>query len=723
MEHSEKEQIIGDNEIVELRNQRQLFSLSNLTSTINFRREITYWEQIVCAGYNPYEKRLEAVVNVKRAWGYNGNLCSRGSLEYVKFFVDFKDGSGFHDMGYTSFKVADISDAPAGPQHPVSYLAFMYIDDSAYKKFLDCNHAVIPTLRAVLSWNAVPNFNPFQVPHYGNHLQVDIQLAKLFFIPFFDFAQLVNNDVLINHFHTDQIIKLKEAYVEDADTIYRVNTANQIPDHRTFYSSIGASLNTAINFSKASSVLSVTDFDKYHIDFSQFLNFFNGAGKEANTDFEELTCVGLNPAADKLGAVIHIKKSTGFNGSLCTKGSNEHVAFWADWNNDGIFDQHLGTVSLNIHDISNIPANGLYYNVLLPVDVSQRLKHCNAANIIRVRAVLSWESLPSTTNPDLLNHWGNYKDALVQLRPSNAKGQGVQADLTFVGGANRKFIDDTTHLYLYQAGISDADHNRPWGGSITFHGIIDRDGFNGVIKYRILYKKWGESDTSYQPVSISETFHYDDFSATPTDYYDTQINVPDGWFEYKPNPAGLHLYSYDNRLATWNAGALTDGTYTICFVYTDELGTEQKADEFSIIICNKGMSVSAAANASVDMASDLDLVIDGGDCHSYTSDDDVIDGHLRAVHPYFASWSLVLEPTSHSHGISPSPAGSTYNGVGDANLVWSLDTDQADAAHPFKKLDPCGYTVSLIANTRVILNSSLDRPSYGPKAIGFAKLS
>jgi hypothetical protein len=87
------------------------------------------------------------------------------------------------------------------------------------------------------------------------------------------------------------------------------------------------------------------------------------------------------------------------------------------------------------------------------------------------------------------------------------------------------------------------------------------------------------------------------------------------------------------------------------------------------------------------------------------------------VHPYFASWSLVLEPVSHTHGVKPAPEARSYSASGDngdANAIWTLNT---------APLDPCGYTVSLSAHTRVILNSNPGYfPYYGPKAVGFAKL-
>jgi predicted lactoylglutathione lyase len=706
-------------ELLKLANERQTFLLGNIASKLGLleipaiQQGNTDSEEVVCAGYNPYYKRLEAVVNVKQPTGYNGNLCSIGSREFVRFFVDFKDGAGFRNMGYTSFKVANISNNPAGPQHPLSYVAYLVIDDRRHRRFLDCEHAVIPTMRAVLSWNTVPSINPNVMPTFGNRIDADIQLARPIFFRPVDFGEIFKGPNLMKLIDVESDIKLKEPVAEKLDVIHKLNKEAGVPDHRTFYSTLGVSINSSYNFNKASSILEMNDITELDIDFASFMEFFNGAGKKADVNYEELTCVGLNSARDSLGAVIQIKKKVGYLGNLCSTGSNEHVAFWADWNNNGTFDEYLGTVSLNVHDIKNAPAGGLFYNVLLPVDFSRRLLPCNTPRIIRVRAVLSWESLPSATNPNQLNHYGNYKDALVQLRPAVFQGTGIHAAIHRVGNADRDMIHPLNHLYNYS--VSPTIHNnRPWGGAVTFNGIIDRNGFNGVIKYRLLYKKITELDSAYKPVATSVTIEMDDLATLALPYDDFQTD-PNGWFVYKQNPA-INLYNVDNYLATWEAGSLADGKYTIRFVHTDELGNEQIADQFSITICNKGMNVSFTANASVDVASDLDLVIDGGDCHSYTAANSVIQGHLRAVHPYFAVWSLELEPASHTHGAAPSPGSRSYSFVadtGDGNAAWTLDT---------APLDPCGYTVSLRGYTRVILNSDLDYYRYGPKAVGFAKL-
>src|SRR5260370_15060099 len=141
-----------------------------------------------------------------------------------------------------------------------------------------------------------------------------------------------------------------------------------------------------------------------------------------NTAFEELTCVGLNPPTDTFGAIIHVKRPGGYAGDLCSAGSQEYVAFWADWDGDGVFEAYIGTASVGVHDISTIPAGGLYYSVLLPAAVGDHLQACSAPNVINLRAVLSWAVPPSTVDPDAVPFWGNRLAALVQARPGQGTG-------------------------------------------------------------------------------------------------------------------------------------------------------------------------------------------------------------------------------------------------------------------------------------------------------------
>jgi hypothetical protein len=695
--------------------ERNTFLIKQLISPLAGKSN-THWEEITCVGYNPNSHRLEAVVSIKQSSGYNGGLCTNASLEYVRFFVDFKDGGGYRDMGMASFKAADISDVPPGPQHPLKYMVSIQLDDAKYRKFINCHTAVIPRVRAILSWNTIPTGDPNQTPHYGNVFEADIQLEKKAILlgSIFGKSDLLTIPKFVD---LEATVPVKLPPIPDPGPLLEAYKKAGVPTHRALYSTIGSQIHSTMNFSKAAATFNFNDIKKLKVDINELLPFYNTDQHNADISFEEVTCVGLNTETDTLGVVVHIKKANGYSGDLCHKGSTEHVAFWADWNNNGTFDEYLGTQSFETHDITNIPAGGLFYNVALPINVSGRLKQCNQPNIIRIRAVLSWESLPSTTNPNALNTWGNSKDSLVQLRPG--KADGIFAVITRVGNADRVLIHPTQHLYNYNAVAPGTNNNRPWGGVVNFKGIIDKNGFGGVVKYRIRYKNFGASDLTYSTVASSETnYLVNTLLPFPACFIsNTQLADADGWFVYQPD-APSHIFSNDdNHLANWNTSGLSDGTYTLRFEYTDEFGNPVIGDEFSIIVTNKGMSVSPTANAVVDTAYNLDLVIDGGDCHSYTPADNIIHGHVRAVHDYFALWSIELQPTSHTHGIYPSPNSRTYSSLGDhgdANTPWTLDTI---------KLDPCGYTVSLMARTRVILDSNIGYlPLYGPKAVGFAKL-
>ena len=142
-----------------------------LSEKLDFSGNV-FWEEITCVGYNPQTVTLEAVVAIKQVSGYSGGLCSAGSKEFVRFFVNY--GAGFEDLGYTSFDVHDIPDL-GGPLHPIEYMVRLPLPDSGHRRC--CGTAVIPTVRAVLSWNTPPLSDPNVLNTFGNRLDAHIQLA------------------------------------------------------------------------------------------------------------------------------------------------------------------------------------------------------------------------------------------------------------------------------------------------------------------------------------------------------------------------------------------------------------------------------------------------------------------------------------------------------------------------------------------------------------------
>jgi hypothetical protein len=54
---------------------------------------------------------------------------------------------------------------------------------------------------------------------------------------------------------------------------------------------------------------------------------------------------------------------------------------------------------------------------VLPLDLTWFRRLCTEKGLHRVRAVLSWNTPPSTVDPDAVPHWGNRLDAHVHVLP------------------------------------------------------------------------------------------------------------------------------------------------------------------------------------------------------------------------------------------------------------------------------------------------------------------
>jgi hypothetical protein len=133
----------------------------------------TTYEEITCVGYNLERSQLEATVQIKRPTGYSGDLCSNGSIEYVRFFLDY--GGGWEDQGVVGFNVHDIpnsNDCNQDPTKPLSYVASLKIDP----KRRVCRRPVLPRVRAILSWQVVPPPDPNYPPVWGNVFEDNIQI-------------------------------------------------------------------------------------------------------------------------------------------------------------------------------------------------------------------------------------------------------------------------------------------------------------------------------------------------------------------------------------------------------------------------------------------------------------------------------------------------------------------------------------------------------------------
>lgn len=712
-------QVLEKLSIKELTHVRENFLAKVFTSELPKVQNITYWEELTCLGYYPELSELEAVVSIKRPTGYCGGLCANGSTEYVRFFVDWKDGKGFQDAGMADFKAYDISDAPPGPQHPLHYLAKMALDVTTHQDY--CLHAVLPKVRAVLSWNTAPSSDPFEMPLFGNELEADIQLETKVLKPIstildkgtglgYVVAKLATAET-----ETDLETAVPRVALIDKSLLQAYRKA-KVPDQRTLYSIAAPMLSTAKATAFQEAVMAdVNVLKEMNVNLEKVMGEIQST--QANISFEELACLGLNSHTDTLGAVIHVKKPCGYNGDLCKWGSKEHVAFWIDWNNDGNF-TYLDTVSIRVHDISSIPAEGLYYAVELPIDPTAYLEDCRHPNIVKVRSVLSWSSKPSDTDPDDLNTWGNRMDALVQIRPGKRlKPTELGYRLDYIGNV----LVTNINVLANPSTIHDTYHNRPWGGKVNFRGKFFNSEAAESVFFRMEYEdsnipgSWVPVNTQHTFVLLSTDVNGDLVASLKP------VNSADygGWFPYLADYVTDPYHPVDiasNVLAYWNTGAL-EGEFKVRLSYYHKNTPLNviHSNPITITLDNTFFGVNPDFGSVVDPAYTLDIVIDGGDCKTYP-ETSTVQGHLRVVDQYFGKWLLNVQPSSHVTG-SPvfTPAGgerevSSLIDEGDTNAAWSLS---------LSNLDPCGYTVRLRGVKRTIFNSETNIFHHMDKYVGF----
>lgn len=126
----------------------------------------TTFEQLMCAGFNPETRELQAVIQIKRNAGYSGGLCSAGSTEYVSFFAFF--GGSWQNLGTATVNVHDL--AAVTPGNPLMY-AVLRISNLTE---VACQNIAGVPLRAILSWQQQPTGPNFS-PVWGNVINTQVQ--------------------------------------------------------------------------------------------------------------------------------------------------------------------------------------------------------------------------------------------------------------------------------------------------------------------------------------------------------------------------------------------------------------------------------------------------------------------------------------------------------------------------------------------------------------------
>jgi hypothetical protein len=473
---------------------------SKLKPVYKLISDVTY-EQLTCVGYNPDTENMEATFAVKKPTGYSGDLCSAGSPEFIRFYLDHHDGAGFIDQGCVVVNVHDIpssKDCSGNSIFPINYVATLKKKPSA-SSF--CDTPKLPTLRAILSWNNEPPVNsPGWHPAWGGVMDCDVQLkpkSKPFHLHDFDLSKYFELAAVSPNLTIKQLSELVEFNIHDIipqpdpppfhELVKKYSKAN-VPASRFAYKTI----HNMIKFPASEITMqNKTILSGLKIEYESLIDKFGVLfpvdKSKANVDYEELECVGLDYNTENLVATIKIKKKAGYSGTLCDAGSKEYVAFWIDWN-DSCKWQYLNTVELKVHDI-NMPGDHLCYSVALPLDATFHRKKCVNPKVLRVRGVLSWNVAPSTTDPDHLEYYGNRVDTHVQIKPGPEINPG---DLfpwyNIIGGIDVSHVDDVTGLTKPGSFFAYNGLSVPTGAS--FGGVIVLNGptFPGH-RYRVKITK------------------------------------------------------------------------------------------------------------------------------------------------------------------------------------------------------------------------------------------
>ncbi len=640
------------------------------------------YEELTCVGFNPKMDMLEATVQIKQPYGYGGNLCSSGTIEYIRFFMDY--GDGWENLGLIGINVHDIPngiDCNSRTEKPISYSASLQIQP----KRACCDQPMLPKVRAILSWNAEPpEDNPAWIPVWGNILECNVQIRPKICLKLPD---LITKKVtipdpnklmeLVPEFEkTLPELEIEAHSFQDLAKLYAIPATENfnVEPHRFGSNEILAELthgpsNPQLIKAKADS------WKKLGVDWSKAVELLNKT--KANVSYEELACLGLDYNRDCLVAIVHIKKPSGYSGNLCHKGSKEYVAFWADWN-DTCNWTYLDTVQIDVHDLPTIPAGGLYYAAILPVDLGTYRNNCDIPKIARLRAVLSWNTPPSTTQSYTLPHWGNRLDTHIQIRPGQPQltPGATEARITKLGGVGIAEINTSGNGKTKPSAMLmpwgtfadpwDSSRECPFGGSVYVHGDP-----NVGYKYCVLVRKAG----STIPTILSDRIRVMDKDGNTSWHY---ADPSTGLFDYLPDDK-----NFEKTLAVWYT--TDNGLWEICLEVHDATGKVGTTPWYRILLDNKSPTA--------------EITLDKGLCEIYQKGAvSQITGKFKALDENFGHFRLYTLPLSMNL-----PAPKTAGGVSEGNSetavngdIWTLD---------IKDMPQCGYVVRVEVWDRAIRNS------------------
>lgn len=695
---------------------------SALASVVQIANKQRY-ESIGCVGFQPQQNTLEAVINIRQSFGYGGGVCSSGSLEYVRFYVSYDGGATWDDQGLRSFRVHDAPSSVRGTA-PLEFAVTRPF--TPRRNYCFQNNTL--RVRAILSWGVAPLANdPDYIPVWGSVAEANVQAdpRRRFIItdlPIFSklpvqFAKLLQNAAPID-LAVPQPLGAAELSVLYKD--------QKVEPHRLAFNEIQQALSssglapsfaspgpasTAQGAVAASSLGNLLDFDplaKLGIDFAKLGDLL--IQQVGNTRYEQLDCVGLDEATSSLVGVLRLKLPNGYSGGPCSAGSREYVAFWADTNNNGTFETYLGTTSVNVHDISPLPAGGLEYAVRLPIDVAKYRRPCSEGpRIFKVRAVLSWQAAPPAWNPNFVPTWGNRAEALVLIASGPVVQPGVTIPfLSAVGDIPSTDVNASGKASGTAIHTGFVASDSPFGGRITVAGHIANA--TSGLRYRVVKKPHGAADSDYVPLTNGFAQIVNTWDST------------NGWVQHHVNaaplsPAADGYFSFED----YSSNHTVEGN--LMGVFSTGLEEDGKAYDLRIEVkvdSNPANNlVSNVVTVLVDNTppvAELSLDLAPGTQCGHFQPGEIVHGSFRATDTHFGSYSFEIVPSgppnNPTHGALPTPSSGSHAFIPDPGVpagTYSLDTTP---------MDPCGYAVILHVWDRTNVNSG-GGSNYSKASVGF----
>jgi hypothetical protein len=648
------------------------------------------YEELTCIGYNPDTRILSAIVRIKRGSGYSGGPCTDGSDEFVRFYLDYGDGN-WVDHGVAGFDVHDL-----GFDDDLCYAVSIQL--SAKKRSCCDDKPVLPHVRAILSWNTMPPAStPGWLPVWGNRLERRIQIKPR---SRFLCQLLPNLDVGVQKIDPSIVKKLKEFVATQPsipqppaplDEVIKASAKEEMGEFRAVFPLISKMSTAGVNDMALFETLS-----KYKLNLSKFDDFI--AKPNFNTHYEELRCVGLDRDTLDLHGVIEIKRSSGYSGNLCTKGSQEYVAFYLDFGSGW---EYIATGAVTVHDVA-VPRGGLWYQVKVQAKDKidpHRQEWCKTGKA-RIRGILSWASPPPPHQPNFVPHWGDREDCCIEVvtLPEGVVPGHFFPVLQSIGNMSiGKIVAGYANGSSVGGGFVADD--APFGGTIQLKGTS----FNvppGAVYYRIWVRRLSD---------LTLWNHVDPFDADVTTFPNptpaTQTITPVGeWYPYvdgQPNKA----------VAGGLLGVLKGLQNELHEVWVD----------FHDGAGGPHLAATAPHQFMVDNTApvvDVEITSGTGNCGKFGVGD-VISGTYSMVddHPWYMTIRVTPLPEAAPGVMDILPDAlapvsiPVSSGGASASLSYAAGTLATNGSFGTWELDttgmpPCGYNVRIVAEDRTIVNST-----------------